>query len=150
MAQTNPMTASIAFQGNIACGGSAALVMKDDGISMFHGNFHDSGFIPYGVAFALVVHTDSGKAFSFVKQGQVNGTVDILANPTLSRDFTWDDTVKNPAIMDAWPDIVKGFDYHWKADVNADAVTLLRDVVAVVARITPIVGQVVSVISPRG
>ena len=146
MAQTNPMNASISFQGNVACGGSASLILKDDGTCIFHGSFHDSGLVPYGVAFAMVVHTDTGKAFSFVKTGNVNGTAEVLADPTRSRDFTWDDTTQSPAVKAAWPDITKGFDFHWKADVNVDAVGLLKDVVGIVQKIVPIAGQVISII----
>ena len=140
------MNASISFQGNVACGGSATLVLKDDGTCLFNGNFHDSGFVPYGVAFAMVVQTDSGKAFSFTKTGKVNGTTGILANPSSSRDFGWNDSVVNPAIQAAWPDIVKGFDFHWKADVNVNVVQVLQDVVNIVKDIVPIVGEVTSVI----
>jgi hypothetical protein len=146
MAQTNPMTASIAFQGNVACGGSSSLILRDDGTCMFQGQFHDSGLVGYGVAFAMVVHTDSGKAFSFTKTGEVNGTLSILADSTKSRDFGWDDTVQNDAIRAAWPDIVKGFDYHWKSDVNVDALSLLKDVISIVRQIGPILGDVVTVI----
>ena len=146
MAQTNPMTASISFQGSVACGGSASLILKSDGTCVFHGNFHDSGLVPYGVAFAMVVHTDSGKAFSFSKTGSVNGTAEVLADPTKSRDFTWDETTQSAAVQAAWPDIVKGFDYHWKADVNIDALNLLKDVVGIVQKIVPIVGGVVAIV----
>jgi hypothetical protein len=146
MAQTNPMTASISFQGNIACGGSASLILRDDGTCIFHGNFHDSGLVPYSVTFAMVVHTDSGKAFSFTKSGGVSGTIDVTEDSSKSRDFTWDDTTKNPAVAAAWPDLVKGFDYHWKADVGIDPGTLLKDVIAVVQKVAPIVGQVIAVI----
>ncbi len=146
MAQTNPMNASISFQGNVACGGSATLVLKDDGTCIFNGKFHDSGFLPYGVAFAMVVHTDSGKAFSFTKSGKVNGTTGILADPSASRDFGWTDQVVNADVKAAWPDIAKGFDFHWKADVNVAVVQVLQDVVNVVKGIVPIAGEVISII----
>ena len=146
MAQTNPMTASISFQGNIACGGSASLVLQDDGTCLFHGGFHDSGFVGYGVAFAMVVHTDSGRAFSFTKTGLVSGTADILVDPTKSRDLTWDDRTTNAAVKAAWPEIVSGFDFHWKADVNVNVGNLLEDVIVVVKKTIPILGSVVPVI----
>ena len=145
-AQLNPMTASISFQGNIACGGSASLVLKEDGTCVFHGGFHDSGFVPYGVAFALVVSTKTGKAFSFKKQGSVNGTIDILADATKSRDFTWDDTTVDPNIAKAWPELAAGSDYHWKADVNVDVMNVLQSVVGIVKAAGPIVGTVIAII----
>jgi hypothetical protein len=146
MAQTNPMNASISFPGNIACGGSASLILKDDGTCTFNGKFHDSGLIPYDVAFALVVHTDSGKAFSFTKSGSVFGTVDLARDSTKSRDFSWNDATKNTSVAAAWPEIVKGFDFHWKADVGVNVANLLQDVEAVVAKIGTIAGQVIAVI----
>jgi len=145
-AQLNPMTASISFQGNIACGGSASLVLQEDGTCLFHGGFHDSGFVPYGVAFALVVSTKSGKAFSFKKQGNVSGTLDIVADATKSRDFTWDDTTVDPNIASAWSDLAAASSYHWKADVNVDVMNVLASVVGIAKAAGPIVGTVISII----
>jgi hypothetical protein len=139
--QLGPMTASISFQGNIACGGSAALVLNEDGTCTFNGSF-----IPYGVAFALVVNTTSGKAFSFVKSGQVFGTVSILADSTKSRNFTWNDMAKNADVAAAWGELVAGSDYHWKADVNTNVIEVLSDVVGIVKQIGPILGSVIAVI----
>jgi hypothetical protein len=140
------MTASISFQGNVACGGASSLVLKDDGTCVFHGHFHDAGFVPYGVAFAMVVHTDSGKAFSFTKTGHVSGTLEILEDATKSRNFDWDDFVQNDAIKAAWPDILQGFDFHWKAEVNVDVTKLLADVVGIVKQLAPIVTSVVAIV----
>lgn len=146
MAQTNPMTASISFHGNVACGGATSLVLKDDGTCLFHGHFHDAGFVPYGVAFAMVVHTDSGKAFSFTKSGRVSGTLEIIEDATKSRNFDWEETIHNDAVKAAWPDIVHGFDFHWKAEVNVDVMKLLGDVVGVVKQVAPLVATVVAVV----
>jgi hypothetical protein len=144
--QLGPMNASISFQGNIACGGSATLVLNQDGTCTFNGSFHDSGFVPYGVAFALVVNTNSGKAFSFQKSGKVFGTIDIVEDPTKSRDFTWSDKASNSAIAAAWTDLVAGSAYHWKADVNTSVVDLLNDVVGIVKQVAPAVETVISII----
>jgi hypothetical protein len=144
--QLGPMNASISFQGNIACGGSASLVLNQDGTCSFHGSFHDSGFVPYGVAFALVVNSNAGDAFSFTKSGKVFGTLDIVADPTQSRDFTWTDSVKNPAIAAAWAALVSGSTFHWKADVNTSALDVLSDVVKIVKQAVPIVETVITVI----
>ncbi len=140
--QLGPMNASISFQGNIACGGSASLVLNEDGTCTFNGAFHDSGFVPYGVAFALVVNTKSGKAFSFQKTGKVFGTLDIVANPTNSRNFTWTDNVKNDDVAAAWSELVAGSDFHWKADVNTSVIDVLNDVVSIVTQTVPIVKMV--------
>ncbi len=102
--------------------------------------------MPYGVAFALVVNTTSGKAFSFTKTGHVCGTLEIVADSTKTRDFTWDDTVTNADIAAAWSELVAGSDYHWKADVNTDVIKVLSDVVAIVKQVAPIVTAVIAVI----
>lgn len=122
------------------------MILKDDGTCLFHGHFHDSGLVSYGVSFAMVVRADSGRAFAFTKTGNVDGTVAILATPTKTRNFDWDDTTQNDAIKAAWADIAQGFDFHWKADVNVDALALLKDVVSIVQVAAPIVGDVVKVI----
>jgi O-succinylbenzoate synthase len=119
--------------------------LNQDGTCTFNGSFHDSGFVPYGVAFALVVNTSTGKAFSFTKSGRVSGTIDILADPTKSRDFSWSDNVQNPAVTAAWDDLVAKSDFHWKADVNGDVVHILKDVVNIVKQAVPIV-QTVAVV----
>lgn len=146
MPQTNPMTASISFHGSVACGGAAALVLEDNGLYTFNGHFHDAGFVPYDVVFALVVRTTRGSAFSFTKSGKVSGTVDLLVNPSASRDFSWNDSLNSIAIERAWPEIAAGFDYHWKADVNVELNVLISDVVALVKASGPLIGEILSIV----
>jgi hypothetical protein len=140
MAQVN-MNASIAFQGNIACGGSVSLVLGSDGTYTFHGGFHDSGFVPYNLVFAMVVTTKSGKAFTFSKTGHVDGTANLIGG-SASRDFSWTDTGTKSDVAAAWPDFVAGYEYHWKADVNADVASLVQAAIALV----PIIKSVVAVV----
>jgi hypothetical protein len=144
--QLGPMNASISFQGNIACGGSASLILNQDGTCTFNGGFHDSGFVPYGVVFALVVNATSGKAFSFTKSATVYGTVDILADATKSRDFAWSDSTKNADVAAAWADLVAGSNFHWKAEVNVSLADVLDDVVSMVKTVAPLVKAVIAVV----
>jgi hypothetical protein len=127
--QLGPLNVSISFPGNIACGGSASLILNQDGSCSFRGSFHDSGLVAYNVAFAVVITTKTNKAFTFAKTGTVYGTTDILADGSKSRDFTWNDTPTNSAIAAAWADLVAGSDFNWKADVHISVGALLEALV---------------------
>ena len=145
--QLGPLNASISFQGNIACGGSASLVLNVDGTCTFNGSFHDSGLVSYDVSLAMVVTSTSGKAFTFAKTGHVSGTAALAGGGSNSRNFTWADSAKNADVAAAWAELVAGSNSHWKADVNASVVDVLNDVVTLVKAIQPVITVVTAVIA---
>jgi hypothetical protein len=74
------------LQSDLPLGGSAHLVVTDKGTFTFSTHAHDSGFDNIAYTLGAVLMTPSGIAFTFERQGSVEGTVAGLPFGTPKRD----------------------------------------------------------------
>jgi hypothetical protein len=82
---------------NLPLGGSAHLVVNRTGTFTFSTHAHDSGFDNIGYSLAAVLMSSQGVAFSFTRQGGVEGTsANPFGSPRRTEDITTPGT--NPAI----------------------------------------------------
>jgi hypothetical protein len=86
------------LQGDLALGGSAHLVITDNGTFTFNSHAHDSGFDNIDYTLGAVLMTPAGVAFTFEQQGSVEGTVAGLPFGTPRRDDNRMSSGSNPVI----------------------------------------------------
>lgn len=86
------------LQGDLALGGSAHLVITDNGTFTFNSHAHDSGFDSIDYTLGAVLMTPAGVAFTFEQHGSVEGTVAGLPFGTPRRDDNRMSSGSNPAI----------------------------------------------------
>ncbi|MFG3053033.1 hypothetical protein ACGFZP_19065, partial [Kitasatospora sp. NPDC048239] len=101
---------------DIAIGGSAHVVMRQDGFFSFSTHAHDSGFDNIDYTITAAVMTPDGTVFTFQHSGHTEGTVAGLpfGTPDRNDDFTF--TGNNPKITEKWDGILNG---TFKADLDA-------------------------------
>ncbi|MFJ4092690.1 hypothetical protein ACIPYS_13990, partial [Kitasatospora sp. NPDC089913] len=101
---------------DIAIGGAAHVVMRQDGFFSFSTHAHDSGFDNIDYTITAAVMTPDGTVFTFQHSGHTEGTVAGLpfGTPDRNDDFTF--TGNNPKITEKWDGILAG---TFKADLDA-------------------------------
>jgi hypothetical protein len=91
---------SSSLKSDLALGGSAHLVVTDKGAFTFNSHAHDSGFDNIDYTLAGILMTPSGLAFTFQREGNVEGTIAGLPFGTPRRDDNHTSSGSNPAIRD--------------------------------------------------
>ncbi|GAA1190227.1 hypothetical protein F4556_000050 [Kitasatospora gansuensis] len=93
---------------DIAIGGSAHVVMRQDGFFSFSTHAHDSGFDNIDYTISAAVMTPDGTVFTFQHSGHTEGTVAGLpfGTPDRNDDFTF--VGNNPQITEKWDGILNG------------------------------------------
>jgi hypothetical protein len=134
-------TGYITFDGGVPVGGSAQLVLYQNGGYSFSGNFHDSGFPSYTDSLVWGVLDSQGTLFTFAHSGEMYGTFQ-----SGSRDDSWNNQGFNPAIAGAWVDLCAGWSWHWEAGVNWD-LGPLESLLQNIIKAAQVVVQVISVVS---
>lgn len=86
------------LQSNLPLGGSAHLVITENGTFTFSSHAHDSGFDNIDYSLGAVLMTPSGIAFTFEQQGSVEGTSAGLPFGTPRRDDNHTSSGSNLAI----------------------------------------------------
>jgi hypothetical protein len=86
------------LQSDLPLGGSAHLVITENGTFTFNSHAHDSGFDNIDYTLGAVLMTPSGVAFTFEQQGSVEGTVAGLPFGTPRRDDNHTSSGSNSAI----------------------------------------------------
>jgi hypothetical protein len=93
---------------NLALGGSAHLVVRKNGDFTFSSHVHDSGFSNIRYALAAVLVSANGIAFTFGKQGRVEGTEAGLPFGTPNRNDDFTSSGNNPTITTEFDAISAG------------------------------------------
>ncbi|WP_405015893.1 hypothetical protein OHV05_01365 [Kitasatospora sp. NBC_00070] len=93
---------------DIAIGGSAHVVMRQDGFFSFSTHAHDSGFDNVDYTITAAVLTPDGTVFTFQHSGHTEGTVAGLpfGTPDRNDDFTF--VGNDPKITEKWDGILNG------------------------------------------
>jgi len=99
--ESGPVTSSLPLGGNIH------LVVRRNGDFVFSGHAHGSGFDNIDYAFAVLLATAGGTAYTFAHAGHVEGTIAGLpfGKPNRESDFTITGNV--PAIAADWKNILQ-------------------------------------------
>ncbi|MER5640133.1 hypothetical protein ABT095_24710, partial [Kitasatospora sp. NPDC002227] len=112
-------TASKNFDKNvttdIAVGGSAHVVMRQDGFYSFSTHAHDSGLDNIDYTISAAVITPDGTVFTFQRSGHTEGASAGLpfGTPDRNDDFTF--VGNNPKITEKWDGILNG---TFEADIK--------------------------------
>lgn len=91
---------------DLALGGNVKIVMQRDGTFTMSTHAHDSGFDNIAYAYAIVLATARGDAFTFAHAGHVEGTSAGLPFGTPQRNSDFFVTGHDPRITEKWDDIV--------------------------------------------
>ena len=93
---SGPVTSSLPL------GGSAHVVMRQNGDFTFSGHAHDSGFNNIDYVLSAVLMTTTGIAFTFQHSGHVEGTSCCLPFGTPNRNNDFVTSGNNPSIKNEW------------------------------------------------
>ncbi|MFJ9950794.1 hypothetical protein [Kitasatospora sp. NPDC091207] len=93
---------------DIAIGGSAHVVMYQDGFFSFSTHAHDSGFDNIDYTITAAVMTPDGTVFTFQHSGHTEGTVAGLPFGTPDRNDDFMFVGNNPQITAKWDGILNG------------------------------------------
>lgn len=127
----------IALGGGVPVGGWANLTITPDGAYNFSGTLHDSGFPNYDVVVLFAVRNACGSVLTFGVNGNVSGTVGVLAGG--SRDFTWETVGTNDVIQASWSDFAAGWNWHAVMAVNTDPAALWNNLISAIGEVAKLV-----------
>jgi hypothetical protein len=113
-------TGELRFVGDTPVGGSAKLIINDDGSYVFAGSLRDSGTPDFkSSVVCLVVAKATGKGYLFPSHnGKMSGTFSAG-----SRNDDWNESGKSPALAADWLEICAGqeFNFELRVDWNPGA-----------------------------
>jgi hypothetical protein len=130
---------SYKFDGGVAASGNSHITFSQTGTIRFKTHFHDSGALGYNYAISCALRDSQGHVFSLSRKGKIHGTFDKG-----SRNSDKDETKTDPRVRANWGSIVQSQKMHCKVKMNWNVAGLLGEVVDLVKKYGPIVGEVIA------
>jgi uncharacterized protein with LGFP repeats len=128
------------FPDGVAAGGSTNVTLHQNGDVHFKVHFHDSGLVDYKYSVACALRDFDGQVYTLGHASSIGGTFGG------SRNDDFDETKNRGEVATGWRAIIAAnpVGHQENARVDVDLGALVDEIVALVQKIGPIVGTVIS------